>query len=76
MPQICSNTGEKILTPFWIATSEQVTERTTIEQGNPALPAMCRSIMREMAALAKRREIVRSVVPGVLIQMGGGQHHI
>jgi hypothetical protein len=30
---------------------------------------MRRAVMREMAALAKRRKIARSVVPGVLIQM-------
>ena len=37
---------------------------------------MRRAVVSEMATLAKRREIARIVVPGVLIQMGCGQHHI
>ena len=76
MAQIRGKTGEKISTSFGIATSEQVTERTTIEQGDPALPTMRSSVMHEMAALAKRRKIARIVVPGVLVQMCCGQHHI
>jgi hypothetical protein len=69
LPQTLSSKGEKISTPFGIAASEQVTECASIEQRNPALPAMRRAVMREMAALTKRRKIARSVVPGVLIQM-------
>ena len=48
---------------------EQVSHRAASKERPPALPTMFRTIVRQVASLAQRREIGRIVVAGIVIQM-------
>ena len=47
-----------------------------MKHGGPALVAMGPSVMRKMAPLAKRGEISRAIVAGILVEMCCGKHDI
>jgi hypothetical protein len=55
------------LASFCISAVEKVAERARVEQCHPALASMRGPVVLEVASLAKRCEITRVVIAGVLV---------
>ena len=57
-----------------VRSAKEIAECLAPKQRQPAPSSMLGAVMDHVAALAERREVARSVVGGVVIAVGGGQH--
>ena len=58
-----------------IRPAEQIAKRLPPEHREPPPPDVLRPVVDHVAALTPSREVGRRVVGGVVVPMGGGEHH-
>jgi hypothetical protein len=56
-----------------ISAEKQVPEGLAHSQRQPSPPAMLVAVVQHVAALAKRLQIARAIVSGIVVEVGGGQ---